>query len=161
MSKLFIILQNSANTGKTTALNVTKAHIEQLIIAKGIPYTYDLIWQQGQDFRGYFTFGGIKIGISSAGDYRSAVEDGMNVLSPLCDIIIVATRSRGTTVAAAQEIINSSYLNSEVVWLSKEYLTDITHTWTHRTLPPIIGLMAQHTAESITEIIETLRPGTF
>lgn len=161
MSKLFIILQNSANTGKTTALNVTKAHIEQLIIAKGIPYTYDLIWQQGQDFRGYFTFGGTRIGISSAGDYSNAVEDGMKVLSPLCDIIILATRSRGTTVTTAQGIINSSYPNSEVVWMAKEYLTDITHTWTHRTLPPIIDLMARHTAESIIKMIETLRPGTF
>lgn len=162
MSKLFIIVYDSANTGKTTALNATRTRIEQLITDAGVPYTYDLVWgQHGLDFRGYFTFKEQRIGISSAGDFSSAVDDGFNALAPICDIVILATRSKQSTVDSANAFINGMYPDSEVVWLTKEHLADTTKPWTMLTLPRITSSMARHTAESITEIIETLRPGTF
>lgn len=159
MSKLFIIVQDRANTGKTTALNVTKSRIEQRLQAKGRRYVYDLLCQQGQDFRGLFTYGDVRIGISSAGDYAESVDEGLKALAPICDITIFATRSRRSTVEKAKSIINGAYPGSDVVWLTKEHLTDITHTWTAGTLPGIISVMAQHTAESIIAIIDILRPG--
>lgn len=160
--KTFYYCLDSANTGKTTALNATRTRIEQLITKKGAPYTYDLVWgQHGRDFRGYFTFEEHRIGISSAGDFSSAVDDGLNALAPICDIVILATRSKQSTVDSANAFISGTYPNSEVVWLTKEHLADTTTPWTMLTLPRLTSLMARHTAESITEIIQTLRPGTF
>lgn len=162
MKKLFIIIYDSASTGKTTALNAARTCIENRLTKMGIPYTYELLWgTHGCDFRGYFSFKEYKVGVSSAGDDAGAVKNGLDNLGPICDVVVLATRTWGQTVNEANDTLAKLYPDSEVVWLSKEYLSDIATPWTKLTLPIITSLMARHAAESITEIIHILRPNIF
>lgn len=163
MKKLFIAVYDSANTGKTTSLNATRTMLESLITKQGIPYTYELLWgQHGGDFRGRYTIRENIIGISSAGDYAEAVKEGLDMLESnqkSCDIIILATRSKGYSTTAVDDFRAQLPQDSDIVWLTKEHLADIVGIWTNATRPAITTLMAQHTAESIVEIIRLLRPG--
>lgn len=160
MKKLFIIIYDSANTGKTTALNATRTYIEYEITKKGYPYIYELQWgKHGEDFLGYFSFKENKIGISSGGDDSAAVKRGLTALAPMCDIVILATRTWGQTVNEVNSTLSQLYPDSDVVWLSKEYLSDVHSPWSAASLQNITSLMSRHAAESIIEIIRELRPG--
>lgn len=163
MKKLFIVLYDSANTGKTTSLNATRRLIESLAIPQGAPYTYELLWgHHDADFRCRFTINDKIIGVSSAGDDANAVKDGLDTLESnqkSCDIIILATRSKGYSTAMVDDFRAQLPQDSDIVWLTKEHLADIVGVWTDETRHSITDLMAQHTAESIVEIIRLLRPG--
>lgn len=163
MKKLFIVVYDSANTGKTTSLNATRSLIASLAIKKGAPYIYELLWgEHGGDFRCRITTDAKTIGISSAGDDATAVKEGLDMLESnqkSCDIIILATRSKGCSTTTVDDFRSQLPQDSDIVWLTKEHLADIVGVWTDDTRHVITNLMAQHTAESIVEIIRLLRPG--
>lgn len=67
-----------------------------------------------RDFRVILDIKGMKIGIGTAGDNPYEVTRNLEMLLPAnCDVVIIATRSKGGTHKVVQDLCR----NSELVWL--------------------------------------------
>jgi len=105
-----IALYGRANVGKTTALKLVLAALENRPNATGIR-RIDLT-----DVLAIITIGDLKIGIETQGDPTGRLPESLDLLiREGCHIIICATRTRGQTVDA----VNARARPEDIVWIPK------------------------------------------
>jgi hypothetical protein len=93
MSKI-IALKGRAESGKSTTIGMLPA----ILIANGYTQLPGSRQNYGKDFLDIFTKGGIKLGITSAGDTYDLVYQRLTTLvSAKCDDIVCACRTHGGT----------------------------------------------------------------
>ncbi len=92
MEKLIINLRSWANAGKTTSL-------------KKLYYLLTGVQCPDDEVKEIFVYRGCKVGITSLGDYREAVECRLNeLIANQCDVIFCATRTKGGTANCLEQL---------------------------------------------------------
>ncbi|MDO8206988.1 MAG: hypothetical protein Q7T38_04095 [Gallionella sp.] len=104
MKNVVIALRGAANQGKSSSIKQAFSLLKQKLSIDSISHEIT-----GADIRAVLTIGNIKIGIESQGDPNSRLTESLKLFTSLgCQIIICATRTRGATVKAVQDL-NPSY----------------------------------------------------
>ena len=116
--KKVIALYGTANTGKSST----------------IKFVYDLLRNKypnaksneiimHADIKVFITVNNKKIGIESQGDPISRLGDSLKYFVSIgCNVIICATRTRGRTVDAVNELKGKF----EIKWIKQDYISDIS-----------------------------------
>mgnify|MGYP001590677526 CR=1 FL=1 len=113
MTNKIIALRGVSNVGKSTTIK----KVYDLLTAKYKDATSEPPFL-GVDIRVVLTINGIKIGIESQGDPSGRLEESLSLFVKVgCKVIICATRTRGQTVDAVDNLKQ----NYEIVWLQQEY----------------------------------------
>lgn len=113
MVRKVIALWGVANVGKSDT--VKKAY-ELLISKYANALTGHQILAAGADIKAILTIRGVKVGIESQGDPGGRLEKSLSLfVQAQCRVIICATRTRGQTVKAVEQL-EPSY---QVIWLEQ------------------------------------------
>jgi hypothetical protein len=100
MKNTVIALSGVAKQGKSSSIKESYELLKQNLTIDEI--THEIL---GADIRAVLTIGRVKIGIESQGDPSSRLFESLKLFTSLgCQIIICATRSRGATVQAVQDL---------------------------------------------------------
>ena len=107
MQKVAICLASAANRGKTTSLKKL-----------GYLLTGEVCTER--EILKAFDYRGVKVGISSSGDYLDYFKPGFeHLIASECDIVVCACRSKG---AAADYAFNTARNSGyEVIWMGAAY----------------------------------------
>lgn len=113
MKKTIIAIWGDASQGKSSSIR----EIANLITFYFPGSTLTYLIQGPVDIKAIATINGIKIGIESQGDPNSRLRQSLSeFIAEGCEIIICATRTRGDTVDAVNELfINHRY---DIIWTS-------------------------------------------
>lgn len=104
MKNVVIALRGVANQGKSSSIKQAFSLLKQKLSIDSISHEIT-----GADIRAVLTIGNVKIGIESQGDPNSRLTESLKLFTSLgCQIIICATRTRGATVKAVQDL-NTRY----------------------------------------------------
>jgi hypothetical protein len=104
MKNVVIALRGVANQGKSSSIKQAFDLLKQKLSIDSISHEIT-----GADIRAVLTIGNVKIGIESQGDPGSRLIESLKLFTSLgCQIIICATRTRGATVKAVQDL-NPNY----------------------------------------------------
>jgi hypothetical protein len=104
MKNVVIALRGVANQGKSSSIKQAFDLLKQKLSIDSISHEIT-----GADIRAVLTIGNVKIGIESQGDPGSRLIESLKLFTNLgCQIIICATRTRGATVKAVQDL-NPNY----------------------------------------------------
>lgn len=119
MKKTILCLFGPANAGKTSTIR----RVDEILQSYGAKLVKVLF--EEYDFGKEYMFRGHKIGILSLGDPGSAQSEHLDHLAiDECDIIICASRSKGTTCDAVSKVASSNY---DRYWISPLYEYDRLH----------------------------------
>ena len=111
MKNKVIALRGIANQGKSRSIKEAYDLLKKSYVVDSTIHEIS-----GADLRVVLIIGDVKIGIESQGDPNSRLTNSLILFSNLgCQIIICATRTRGSTVNAVQAL-KSTY---EVIFLDK------------------------------------------
>jgi len=106
--KRVIALFGTGESGKTTTLNLVFEKLEEYISLENLEYHID-----GYDIRRIFTFNGKKVGFETQGDPNSRLGESLKLFKDLnCDIVVCATRTRGSTCDLVIDYFGSSHFLS-------------------------------------------------
>lgn len=112
MKKKVIGLWGKGNLGKSQTINKVYNLLKSQ--HKTVNEEHQII---GTDVRVVLTINGVKIGIESQGDPGSRLEESLLLFIKVkCAVIVCATRTRGQTVAAVENL-QPDY---EVLWFEQE-----------------------------------------
>ena len=118
MKKEVVGLWGKGNVGKSQTIK--KAYDLLKSRHKTVKEEYKIL---GADVRVVLTINGTKIGIESQGDPGSRLEESLLVFVKIkCTIIVCATRTRGQTVKAVENL-QPDY---EVLWLEQEVRSSVS-----------------------------------
>lgn len=92
MEKTIIVLQGTANVGKSTTL----AKLGRIMLAKGATSTSNIVNEP--DYHAFFNYHNVVIGLRTYGDTEEIVKDALEKFKGKCDIIIIASKRYGATV---------------------------------------------------------------
>lgn len=116
--KKVIALWGSGDSGKTSTLKIV--HSELLKLSDSFLEEFR---ETGDDIRDVLMINGIKIGIESQGDPGSRLEESLKIFKENgCELIICATRSRGSTVVLVDNLKPLYHIS----WRGQSQLTDET-----------------------------------
>lgn len=122
MKKTIICLYGPANTGKTSSIRL----VDEKLQSYGAKLIKNLL--EENDICKEYLFRNHKLGILSLGDPNSDQSDYLKQLAnDDCEIIVCASRSKGTTCDAVSEISVKGYV---LYWISPLYEYDGTHPLT-------------------------------
>ena len=119
MKKTILCLFGPANTGKTSTIR----RVDELLQSYGAKIV-KILFEEG-DFCKEYIFRNHKVGILSLGDPGSAQSDYLEQLAnDECEVIVCASRSKGTTCEAVSKI---AVRYDERYWVSPLYEYDSHH----------------------------------
>lgn len=114
MKNIVFTLQGITNVGKSQTI---KKAYELIIKIYPNSQQEEVINGPNIEIRAIVTINGIKIGIESQGDPNSRLISSLSLFSEKkCHVIICATRTRGATVKA----VNNLQPVYEIVWINRE-----------------------------------------
>lgn len=113
MKKIVIAIWGEASQGKSSSIREIASSIPARFPGSSVNY----LIQGNVDIKAIAQVNGIKVGIESQGDPSSRLRQSLaEFLADGCEIIICATRTRGDTVNAVNELFtNHRY---DIVWTS-------------------------------------------
>lgn len=112
MDNMVFVLKGRSNVGKSTVIK----KVYELLIRKYKGSTEEYL-DSGADIRVVLTINKTKVGIESQGDIGERLDKSLELfLKVRCKIIICATRTRGQTVNAVENLKTRNY---EIIWFEQ------------------------------------------
>lgn len=122
MRKTILCLFGPANIGKTATI----WRVDEILQSYGAKLLRELFVED--DFCREYIFRSHKLGILSLGDPGSAQLEHLEQLAnDECELIVCASRSKGTTCDAVSNVAKNNY---EIYWISPLYEYDSRHPLT-------------------------------
>ncbi len=134
MDKTIINLRSWAYAGKTTTLKklnflLTQERCTDVEIKK------------------IFTYHGVKVGITSLGDYREAIEERLGeLIANQCDVIFCATRTKGDTVNCLEQLAGKHGYKKIIIgsiWAYNPEFRDICNSQLSETMKGLLDKLIE------------------
>ncbi len=125
MKKIIIVIKGVSNQGKTTSINTLFSKLKEI-------GNVEEKHTDAKEVISIINYNKRKIGLCSIGDPKSSQEEWLkNLISKKCDIIITASRTRGSTTNLIYNLSES--FGYDIIWTSN-YISSVYDDEFHKKL---------------------------